>query len=367
MFNEIYYFYFGEFDMKITFEDRKKGLVALLPETLDDLWHLSHIIAEGDEVFSKTTRRIQDNTGDKLRSDRGVKKTFTLGISVESVSFHIFTGKLRIIGSIIRGPEDLVPLGSHHTIEAKLNTSIRIKKEHWSNYAIKRINQAIESSKKLSAMIVVLEDDEAFFGLMRQYGLEYYGPVVGNISGKRIVDKNRGKDVEKFYRNVADYILKFKDVKAIVLAGPGFVKNDFYKYLQSHYPDIAKNSVLEATGSGGRVGISEVLRKGTVEKLATENRVAFEIAAVNDLLGEISKSSKLVVYGKKDVMDAINMGAVEKLLVLDNLIRSDDLEDSMDRVENMSGEVLVVSSEHDGGAQLKSLGGLAAFLRYPIV
>ena len=56
-FNEIYYFYFGEFDMKITFEDRKKGLVALLPETLDDLWHLSHIIAEGDEVFSKTTRR----------------------------------------------------------------------------------------------------------------------------------------------------------------------------------------------------------------------------------------------------------------------------------------------------------------------
>ena len=110
--------------MKITFEDRKKGLVALLPETLDDLWHLSHIIAEGDEVFSKTTRRIQDNTGDKLRSDRGVKKTFTLGISVESVSFHIFTGKLRIIGSIIRGPEDLVPLGSHHTIEAKLNTSI---------------------------------------------------------------------------------------------------------------------------------------------------------------------------------------------------------------------------------------------------
>lgn len=61
--------------MKITYQDRKKGIIELLPETLDDLWHLSHIIAEGDTVYSKTTRRIQDNTGDKLRSDRGVKKT----------------------------------------------------------------------------------------------------------------------------------------------------------------------------------------------------------------------------------------------------------------------------------------------------
>ena len=98
--------------MKITYQDKKKGIIELLPETLDDLWHLSHIIAEGDTVYSKTTRRIQDNTGDKLRSDRGVKRTFTLGVAVEDVSFHIFTGKLRIIGSIIKGPEDLIPSSS---------------------------------------------------------------------------------------------------------------------------------------------------------------------------------------------------------------------------------------------------------------
>ena len=32
--------------MKITYQDKKKGIIELLPETLDDLWHLSHIIAE---------------------------------------------------------------------------------------------------------------------------------------------------------------------------------------------------------------------------------------------------------------------------------------------------------------------------------
>ena len=64
--------------MKIVKQDKKEGIVTLVPETLDDLWHLSHIVEVGDSVSSKTTRRIQDNTGDKLRSDRGVKKTFTL-------------------------------------------------------------------------------------------------------------------------------------------------------------------------------------------------------------------------------------------------------------------------------------------------
>ena len=40
--------------------------------------------------------------------------------------------------------------------------------------------------------------------------------------------------------------------------------------------------------------------------------------------------------------------------------------DLMDMVENMKGEVMVVSSEHEGGQQLESLGGMAAILRYGI-
>ena len=351
--------------MKIIEEDQSNGIVKVFPETLDDLWHLSHIIAEGDKVYSKTTRRIQDN-GESVRNNAGVKKTFTLGISVEKVSFHIFTGKLRISGTIISGPEEYIAMGDHHTIEAKLNNRLTIKKEKWSHYAINRVNQAIEASKKLSAMIVVIEDDVADFGLMRQYGIEYYGPVMGNVSGKRIIDKNRKKNIEKFYQNIVDYINKFENVHTIILAGPGFFKNDFYKYLESKHKDIAKNTIIESTGSGGRVGIHEVLKKGIVEKLSTENRVAFEISAIENILQEIAKNSPLVVYGKKEVQNAINLGAIEKLIVLDKIVRSEDLENSMDMVENMSGEVLVISSEHEGGKQLEALGGMAAILRYAI-
>lgn len=352
--------------MKIINEDEKEGIVEVVPETLDDLWHLSHIIEVGDNASSKTTRRIQDNTGDKLRSDRGVKKTFYLGLDIENISFHLFTGKLRLTGVITRGPEDLIPLGSHHTLEVKLNTPLKITKSRWPKWAIKRLNQAIEASKKLSAIIVVLEDDTAILGLMRQFGIEYYGPIKGSVSGKRIIDKNRQKSIVQFYEKVIESIVKFDSIQNIVLAGPGFVKNDFYDYLKDKHSDLAKISIIESTGSGGRNGISEVLKKGTVEKLTSENRVAQEMGAINNLLSEIGKNSSKVVYGPKQTQNAINLGAVAQLLILDVNVAGENMGEAMDMVENMKGEVMVISSEHEGGKQLESLGGMAAILRYEI-
>ena len=343
--------------MKIVKQDTKNGIIEVVPETLDDLWHLSHIVEVNDNVSSKTTRRIQDNTGDKLRSDRGVKKTFYLGIDVEGINFHLFTGKLRLTGVITRGPEDLIPLGSHHTLEVKLNTPLTVKKLKWPKWALKRLKQAIEASKKLSAIIVVIEDDTATLGLMRQFGIEYYGPVKGNISGKRILDKNRNKNIIKFYESIIDSINKFDSIQNIVIAGPGFYKNDFYDYLKDKHKDLAKKSIIENTGTGGRVGIHEVLKKGTVEKLTVENR---------NLLEQIAQNSSKVAYGLSETIEAINLGAVEKLLVLDKMVATNNLGQQMDMVENMKGEVMVISSEHDGGKQLESLGGIAAILRYAL-
>lgn len=405
--------------MRIKHQDTKNGIMEIVPETLDDLWHLSHIIEEGDLLSSKTTRRIQDNTGDKLRSDRGIKKTFYMGIRVETISFHKFTGKLRATGAIEIGPEEFVPLGSHHTIEVKLNYPIKISKEHWSIWTLKRIKQAIDASKKFSTMIIIIEDDMADIALLRQFGIDYYGPIIGNVAGKRIIDKNRGKDKINFYESIVSAINKFKEIQTIILAGPGFVKGEFWDYISQKHKDIAKKSIVENTGTGGRVGVQEILKKGIVDKLTSENRIAIETAAVNEILSEIAKSgakrnkinsnsnssgisrnanangksntpntsntsnntsnagntsntnsssnsNNNVIYGKKEVINAANLGAVNKLLVIDIFVRDGEVEAIMDLVENMSGEVMVISTEHEGGEQLKALGGLAAKLRYAI-
>lgn len=352
--------------MRIIHQDTKRGFIELVPETLDDLWHLSHIISPGDLVSSRTTRRIQDTTGERLRSDRGIKKTFFMGIRVENISFHKYTGKLRATGIIEKGPEDLVPLGTHHTIELKLKNPVKIIKEKWSKWAIKRLKTAVESSKKPSAIIVAIEDDVAELGIIKQYGIDYYGPIIGGIPGKRIVQKDRGKNITNFYNEIAKTLQGFEDIQGIVIAGPGFTKGDFYDFLNDKYPELAKISAVENTGTGGRVGIQEVLKKGTIEEMAAEGRIAQEMRFVNKVLEEIGKSSDLIAYGKDEVETASNAGAVQNLLVIDKMVRNEEIENIMNLVENTGGKVMVVSSEHEGGKQLEALGGIAGLLRYSI-
>ena len=186
--------------------------------------------------------------------------------------FHIFTGKLRLTGVITKGPEDLIPLGSHHTVEVKLNTPITIKKEKWANWALKRLNQAIEASKKLAAIIVLLEDDTATLGLMRQFGIEYYGPIKGSVSGKRIVDKNRSKAIAQFYEKVIESVNKFHDIQNIVVAGPGFVKNDFY--------DDGKQAAI-SIASTMDMGIARDLFNNIIDEIISSTSTTKDIDDIN--------------------------------------------------------------------------------------
>jgi protein pelota len=90
------------------------------------------------------------------------------------------------------------------------------------------------------------------------------------------------------------------------------------------------------------------------------------MGAINRLLEQIGKNSSKIAYGLKEVKNAINLGAVGELLILDTKVASENMGDLMDMVENMKGTVMVISSEHEGGKQLESLGGMAAILRYEI-
>ena len=69
---------------------------------------------------------------------------------------------------------------------------------------------------------------------------------------------------------------------------------------------------------------------------------------------------------------AANYGAIEKLLVADLTLRETEdeqrlaLEALMKNVEDARGEIMVVSTEHEAGTKLLSLGGVAALLRFPL-
>ena len=351
--------------MQIKKQDRKNQLIELVAESTDDLWHLSHIVGEGDVVSTLTTRRIQDTNSGKTRADRGVKKTFYLTVKVEKVSFHKYTSNLRFTGTIQNEVEDLITVGSYHTINVEINKPIKIIK-NWDKWSLRRLNTAVDASKRPTEIIVAIEDNTTDLGIIKQYGIEYRGPITGDISGKRNIQKDRKSKTMDYYADITSTIKQLGDVNKLIIVGPGFTKNGYYDYLQDKEPSLAKKSVLEATGAGGHAGIEEVLKNGLVESLSKDAKIAKETTAVNKLLEAIAKSMGDVTYGKNQCLSAANMGAIEKLLVVDHMIRDNTIQNIMNTTENMGGSVEIISSEHDAGKQLEALGNLGAFLRYPI-
>lgn len=163
-------------------------------------------------------------------------------------------------------------------------------------------------------------------------------------------------------------VMSRENIQRAIVAGPGFYKEDFYKFLKENYPDLASKIVLDDTSMGGRVGIYEVIKRGTVDKVYSESRIANEIKLVEKVIERIAKDEP-VAYGMKEVEEAVNYGAVEILLVLDELLKGDNrekVEELMELARSLRSKVVVVSSEHEGGEKLKALGGIAGILRFKI-
>jgi protein pelota len=151
----------------------------------------------------------------------------------------------------------------------------------------------------------------------------------------------------------------------VILAGPGFTKEDLKKLIDSSLPDLAKRIAMDDTSSIGRSGFQEVLRRGAVKSVIESSRIAREAKLIEDLFREIATDGR-AAYGIKEVESAKNFGAVETLLVLDELARRGSLEEIMRDVAAARGKVVIFSSEFEPGDRLRSLGGVAALLRFKI-
>ncbi|MEA3282435.1 MAG: mRNA surveillance protein pelota [Euryarchaeota archaeon] len=378
---------------------RREGVIELVPETLDDLWHLKYIIENHDLVSAFTKRRVEGAT-DKIRPESAEKKSVHLMIEVFGMEFHRFSNRLRVRGVIRSG----VDTGEFHTINVEIGSMVGITK-HWKPDQLERIAEAKALSDRPRVTIITVESGEAEIGRVRQFGVDRVSQVT-KPSGKQ-----GGDFTHEFFASAADALNKSVaggGEHAIIIAGPGFIKEDFMEYLRSTSPDIAARAVLEDTVSTGMPGFIEVLRRGAVDRIVQESRIGRETEMMDALMREISTDGKCA-YGTAEVMAALELGAIETLLIVDETLRNFreagagavqgamtgagagdemgagtgrgteegggteseaksgiDADDLLRRVEQMQGRVVVLSSEFEPGNRLDALGGMAALLRFKI-
>ena len=339
--------------MKIMDREEKEGKIKLKVENIEDIWHINHILKPGDKIFANTMRRKKDDR-DLSRSKRMEKKPVFLGIEIEQVEYHEQADRLRATGKIIEGKD----LGEHHTINIEENKKFTIKKNQWKDHELDRINEAIEETKRGEVLILTMDRDEATFGIVRGFGIDIVGKIKSGKAGKRYEQENN-VDYHNLITKRIKEIIKREDLDAIILGGPGFAKDE---YLDENKENINTPISTEDTGSAGKRGIYEVINRGAVENVQKENRISKEINKVEKVLERISEQEK-VAYSDQ-VQDAIEYGAVKELLILDTKVREN--EELLEKVEEKGGEVQVIGSGHEGGEKLKSIGGIAALLRFNI-
>ena len=351
------------------------GEISLVPDSLDDLWHLKHVIERGDLVYSLTYRRIEAAT-DKVRPDKIEKKPIRLGMRVESIEFHKFSHRLRIKGVIEDGVD--TELGSYHTFNIEQGVRLSIFKD-WKEHQLKRLREAEKAIDSPNVIIVTIEDGEAVVGIVRQYGMDElfsvrYGSGKGDGSSNKMVFFN---DVLKHLKNSFLSL----DAEAIIIAGPGFVKDDFFSFVLDKDHELAKRARIEQTSSIGMSGFIEVLKRGAVERLRKEERLTREVTLMDRLMMEISKEEgEKAVYGTEEVKKALEYGAIETLMVCDDKLMVPEMEEGqgakgegreeieklLERVERERGKIVVFSTEFEPGKRLKGLGGISALLRFSI-
>jgi protein pelota len=345
--------------VRVLHQDARAGILKLLPQNPDDLWHLYNLLEEGDLVRAVSYRREERRT-DKIRPERGEKRRVRLGVRVERVEFQEFGDSLRVGGQIVEGPEDMAGMGGHHTFTLSVGDDLEVVKEQWRDHQLRRVAEAVEATQRPLVALLVMDDEGALLAQMHQYGVRPLAEIPSRLGGKMF---SSARTKEDYFAEVLGKLQQVEVGEVLILLGPGFEREGFKVYVASRAPGLASRIRSFGTSHAGMQGIQEALRSGIASSVLEQSRVAQETRAVERLLQGMAAGGP-VAYGPPEVKRASEMRAVETLLITDQAVRRPEGEALMRAVEGARGRVLVVSTHHDAGRQLQAIGGVGALLRF---
>ncbi|RKP08631.1 eRF1 domain 1-domain-containing protein [Thamnocephalis sphaerospora] len=362
-------------------EKDRSGRVTVCPEEPEDMWHIYNLIMPGDRLKATAFRRVQSVTATGSTSSQRVRTTLT--IKVERTEFDAQECVLSVNGQNVVENE-YVKLGQYHTLDLELNRNFTIYKVEWDTIAFERIAEACDVTNRADLAAVVLQEGLANICLVTPSMTIVRQRVETSVPRKRKgFAANHEQGLRKFYEHVMQAIInhiKFDVVKAVLVASPGFVKDNLFQYIMEEaekreLKELLANKnkfVLVHCSSGHKHALEEIMRQPAMQARLADTKAAAEVRAMERFYEMLGKDDGRAFYGWDHVRKANARGAIETLLVTDGLFRSVDLVQRrryvrlVESVRQNGGKVLIFSTQHVTGEQLQQLTGVAAILHYPV-
>lgn len=358
-----------------------KGRMGLVPDEGEDMWHTYNIISEGDRLRATTIRKVQQESATGSSTSSRVRTTIT--IRVEAVTFDTGACMLRVKGRNVE-ENQYIKMGAYHTVDLEPNRKFTLFKDEWDSVTLERIDNACDPTKHADLAAVVMQEGIAYVCLITSAMTVDRAKIDVNIPKKgKADDTQRKKAVAKFFDQVMASILRhmnFEVVKAVVIASPGFVKDQFFEYMMKNAVQTDNKLLLENrskfvlvhSSTGFKHSLREVLEDQNVVSRLADTKAAGETRALQQFMALLGTDPDRAYYGIKHVKRANDSQAIETLLISDTLFRSQDVGERrryvrlVDSVRDNGGDVKIFSSLHVSGEQLDQMTGVAAILRFPM-
>jgi len=370
-------------------EELEGHIVSLYPEDDEDMWHTYNLLLPGDILHAPASRKLHLER-DGVETNKTVRVRTDMAIQVVRTSFDPITSILRVSGIIVaqsevgaRGAAQSVDLEPHRAFSI-----IRPNPEDWDSVAQETLQQALSDDKNGALAAVVMQEGLANICLITQFRTIHKTRVESVVPRKRDTSSLQDAGMRRFFDKTLNSLMRaadFTQSRPLLLASPGFVAEDFKKYIASKGRDTS-DKVLTGIGnmatvvhaSAGHVhSLNEVLQSPEVRTKMKNMRYAKEAQLMDTFFEKLKVDDGRAWYGTKAVTKAVEEGAVGSgggvLLINHSLFRSMDLDTRrkyvrlVDKVRADGGQTRVLSSDHDSGKRLKMLGDIAAILSYPIL
>jgi peptide chain release factor subunit 1 len=269
--------------------------------------------------------------------------------------------------------------------------------------------------------LIVLDAKEANIGVLIGKSVQQLKEMESTVMSKTVkggmsqhrYDRLREDAINEFLTKVGDVasslLLEQKDLKGIIIGGPGPIKERFAKEDYLNYQLKNKLLGVKDTSYTGEYGLQELVQRS--EDLLLEAAVVHERQILEKFFESLQKDGP-VTYGVAEVMRALEAGAVDVLLISEGFdwkrvklkcqcgyetekdmlgekfegiksgevkIKCDKCSGDMEVVQGMDmTEILAskagqlgtkvefISVDTNEGQQFKELGGIGAMLRFKV-
>lgn len=359
----------------------RAGEVKLECSDTEDMWHVYNLLMVGDTIRATTFRKVQKESA--TGTSVSTQKKMTLTLRVTKISYDNADAAMRVTGQNM-SENEFVKIGAYHTLEIEPHRAFTIGKECWDSMHMQRLTQALNPHTDADLAAVVMHEGLAHVLLVTRSLTLTRARIERTIprKGKNAL-YNRSSSVEKFFGDVLNALLvhiRLETIKVLLIASPGYVKDEFFKYLNltaertdnQLLKDTKQKIVLCHASSGHKHAFQEVVAKPEIMGRLQQTKAVAETAVLQNFFKMLADDETRAVYGPSHVLYARSMGAIDTLLVTDDLFRAADIKTRkkyvamVEEAKKGGAKVVIFSDQHVSGTQLKEMSGVAAILRFPI-